>query len=404
MAHALLKKLFRHMHDLAGAATPSDAGLLDDYVSRGDQKAFELLVWRHGEMVLQTCRRILRCSHDAEDAFQAAFWILAQKAGTIRCREALPAWLHRITVRVALAAKERRGRFESLDDVAEPASPSTPPEPMLDLLDEEINRLPTKFRQAIVLCHLQQKSGAEAARELRIAPGTLSSRLTRGRERLRVRLGRRAKLLGGASILLEPTLQAGPHSSAPLIEETVTSALAFAAMPGAKLPANVIVLAKGVLHAMWMRKLAVLAASMLVSMSLGAVAWLAMQPAAAQDKGPSVILKKAVEPDRIAKLVKDRFESAVKTYQAVKEEFIAGRITTRDRLYEWSLKVLEAEKELKPSQNLKALISHLERMRTVHETAKLKFDVGQLGQSDYGIFEHGLLEAELWVEREKAKK
>lgn len=113
MPTTLFQHLFRRLHGLAGSSPLTDEALLADYVARRDQKAFELLVWRHGAMVLHTCQRIVRCPAEAEDASQAVFWILARKAGTIRRRAALPGWLHRIAVRVALAAKQRRGKHTS---------------------------------------------------------------------------------------------------------------------------------------------------------------------------------------------------------------------------------------------------------------------------------------------------
>src|SRR5262249_47944771 len=159
---------FRRMYAGAGSASVSDDALLDDYRVRGDQKAFELLVWRHGAMVLDACRRIVRCSHDAEDAFQAVFWILARKAGTIRRAQALPGWLHRVAVRVALAAKERRRPMVALENIEEPVSIAVERDPILDQLDEEIARLPAKYRLPIILCHLEEKSSAAAAEELGI--------------------------------------------------------------------------------------------------------------------------------------------------------------------------------------------------------------------------------------------
>ena len=404
MPHTLLKHLFRRLHGLAGSQSVPDAVLLEDYTARGDQKAFELLVWRHGAMVLQTCRRIVLCPHEAEDAFQAVFWILARKAGTIRRRAALPAWLHRIAVRVALAAKQRRGTAVSLDAIDEPTSPPTERDPALDLLDEEINRLPLKYRLPIVLCHLEEKNGNEAAQELGIPQGTLYSRLARGREKLRVRLERRGIALGaGSAMVLEQSLPAASSCAAPLVEKTVAGALAFAAARSAELSSPILALAKGVLHAMWLRNLAVLSVSVVLIGSFVTGAWFALQPAAAQDQ-PTPVAQVAPQENKLPKLLKERYESAARTYEANYDEYLAGRTVVIDRCLLWSLKMLEAELDLKPAERVKAHVAHFDRMRQVYEIAKKKFDVGVMGPAQYGFAEHGLLEAELWLEREKAKK
>ena len=403
MAHSLFRRLFRRVHGLAGAETVTDAALIEDYVARGEQKAFELLVWRHGAMVLQTCRRIVGCADEAEDAMQAVFWILARKASTIRRREALPGWLHRIAVRVALVAKKRRGRFPTLDPAAEPARAALERNPGLDLLDEELNRLPAKYRVPIVLCHLQQKSSAEAAQELGIPPGTLFSRLARGREKLRVRLQRRGLEVGaGAALVLEQSVQAAPSCAAPLVERTVAGALAFVATRSAELSRPVLVLAKGVLHAMWLRNIALVSAVVMLIGSVITGAWFAVPPAAAQIQKPAGVPDEP-KKSKLPELLKKRYESALRTYDAATEVFRAGR-DGPDVCYQWSLKVLEAQLDWKPADRVKAHVAHRDRMRPVYDLMKARYNLGNKGAFDYGIAEHGLFEAELWLEREQAKK
>jgi len=403
MPRTLLQQLFRRMYAGAGSASVSDDALLDDYRVRGDQRAFELLVWRHGAMVLDACQRIVRCSHDAEDAFQAVFWILARKAGTIRRGEALPGWLHRVAVRVALAAKERRRPMAALERIEEPASAAIERDPILDRLDEEIARLPAKYRLPIILCHLEEKSSAAAAEELGIPQGTLFSRLARGRAKLRTRLERRGVGLGVAAVaVLEQNLQVAPTIAAPLIESTLTSALAFAARRPVE-SATILTLAKGVLHAMLLRKIAVCAASLLVTASLIVGAWFALQPAAAQVQPPAVV-QDAPKDNKLQKLAKERYESAARTYDAHREMYSTGKNSMPDQWYQWSLKALEAELDWKPNERTKAYTAHYERMRGIHDIEKRKFDVDTIGPAVYGFAEHGVLEAELWLGREKAKK
>src|SRR5262249_22196880 len=151
---------------------------------------------RHGPMVLATCRRVLRHAEDAEDAFQAAFLILARKAGSIRRSESVGGWLHRVAYRLALkaragAARRRRplARGEPMT-FADPTAAAAGQEAQA-LLDEELQRLPERYRSALVLCYLEGLTQEAAARRLGWSKGTLRRRLGQGRELLRRRLIRR---------------------------------------------------------------------------------------------------------------------------------------------------------------------------------------------------------------------
>src|SRR5271156_6481836 len=145
----------------------SDAALLDRYVRTDDQAAFEVLVWRHGPLVWKVCKRIVRHEQDAQDAFQATFLVLAQKAASIMRRPVLAGWLYRVAYRVALEAKQvaaRRAAREKPKMDCEHIQPESNGEnlDLLHLLDEEVNRLPEKYRVAVVLCYLQGKTHEEA--------------------------------------------------------------------------------------------------------------------------------------------------------------------------------------------------------------------------------------------------
>jgi RNA polymerase sigma factor (sigma-70 family) len=178
-----------------------DYVLLDRFAHTRDQAAFELLVWRHGPMVLAACRRVLRESHAAEDAFQAAFLVLARKAGTVRGSAA--GWLHRVALRVCLRMK-RRLPPTSLD--AEPAASSTPDgveaAERSAVLDEEVARLPEFLRLPVILCYLEGHATEQAAAQLGIPRGTVLSRLANARKRLAVRLTARgvAPLVAGVAV------------------------------------------------------------------------------------------------------------------------------------------------------------------------------------------------------------
>jgi len=170
-----------------------DADLLARFTTTRDEAAFELLVWRHGAMVLAACRRVLGHTEDAEDAFQAAFLVLARKAASVRRGTAVAAWLHRVAVRIARRAAGMRQVTARLDtDPPNRPGPNTLEQGELrGLLDAEINRLSEPCRRAFVLCYLEGMSNADAARVLGCPVGTVESRLTTARRRLRDRLVRR---------------------------------------------------------------------------------------------------------------------------------------------------------------------------------------------------------------------
>src|SRR5262245_58070944 len=128
MAQEPLRHLVRHLRQLTdrtGDGGLDDAELLERFVSRRDEAAFEVLVWRHGPMVLGVCRRLLRHAHDAEDAFQATFVALVRKAGSIGRRQSVGSWLYKVAYRVALAAKaEAARRARRQRPAVDPAAPS----------------------------------------------------------------------------------------------------------------------------------------------------------------------------------------------------------------------------------------------------------------------------------------
>jgi RNA polymerase sigma factor (sigma-70 family) len=247
----------------AGGERPADAELLARFVARRDEAAFELLLWRHGPMVLAVCRRLLADPHDAEDAFQATFLALVRKAGAITQGEAVGSWLCRVAYRVALrarAARARRARREQpgLEQVAAPPAGDPLDHDFRQVLDEEIDRLPARQRTAFILCCLEGKTGAEAARQLGCAPGTVSSRLTRAREQLRRRLARRG-LAPSAGALAAVLAGQGPAAPLPagLVDSTLKAVLLFAAgkTAGGVLSGRAVTLAEGVLRTMFLTRL-----------------------------------------------------------------------------------------------------------------------------------------------------
>lgn len=192
-------------------ASLTDAELLERFAARREDAAFAVLVHRHGPLVLGVCRRVLRNAQDAEDAFQAAFLILARKARSVRKQQSLASWLYKVAYRIALRArsvqKQRQAReARVLERRAARGSVPEPPGELGQLLDEEVHRLPEKYRIPVLLCYLQGRTNEEAARQLGCPTGTLKVRLLRARQLLRRRLVRRGVALS-LSVLLASCLR-----------------------------------------------------------------------------------------------------------------------------------------------------------------------------------------------------
>jgi RNA polymerase sigma factor (sigma-70 family) len=271
--------LLRYIHRLAARPEPdevTDAALLERFISDRDERAFAALVDRHGPLVLHVCRRVLVDVQDAEDAFQAAFLVLARKAGRVRPREALPAWLHGVARRVALKAQSARARHlpQSLPPASLPADPR--PDPLAELsarellliVDEEIQRLPEVYRLPVILCCLEGRSLEEAARQLGWTPGSVKGRLERGRARLHGRFIRRGLTLSAALAGVEVARDAAPAAVVTRLAAcTSRGALAFAVRQTAAtegVSARVTELAKAVLRDMALPKLKVAAVLILM--------------------------------------------------------------------------------------------------------------------------------------------
>lgn len=240
----------------APLSTPGDADLLARWAVDRDETAFELLVRRHASMVLGVCRRLLRDPNDVDDAFQAAFFVLARKGGSIARAEAVAAWLHRVARRAALRVRSDRGRRSDREQpgvelVMAPPDPTCERAELLRVLDEEVDKLPTRLRAAFVLCGLEGKTGDEAARLLGCPAGTVSSRLTRARDRLRSRLARRGWAPAAVAAATAPSEALFAHPVPPLIDNTLHAALLFArgGRPGAGL-SRPTTIAHGVIRAM----------------------------------------------------------------------------------------------------------------------------------------------------------
>jgi RNA polymerase sigma factor (sigma-70 family) len=269
-----LRHLLDHLQHAGGGLT--DGQLLGRFVATRDEESFAALVRRHGPMVLGVCRRVLHDGHDAEDAFQATFLILARKAGSVVQRESLGCWLYQVAYHTALEASEakarRRARERPMNDVPHPVVAPAESVDWVPLLDRELTRLPEKYRAAIVLCDLEGQTRKEAARLLKVPEGTLSSRLATGRQMLARRLAASGvALAGGALAVALSQGVASAQISSSLVNCTVKSAtlVAVGQLAGVSTPA--VALMEGVMKAMFLKKLRLVIGTTLVLVAVGAV-------------------------------------------------------------------------------------------------------------------------------------
>jgi RNA polymerase sigma factor (sigma-70 family) len=275
MAQAL-QSLVRQIRTMAGLPRTQevcDRQLLERFV-QGEESAFAALVQRHGAMVLGVCRRVLQNGHDAEDAFQATFLVLARKAAGGGWQESIGNWLHGVAYRIAMKARAgeiRRRQREQRAAVDQSKEPDINWSDLRRVLDEELERLPSRYRAPLLLCYLEGKTRDEAAQELGWSAGSVKGRLERGRELLRERLARRGLALSAvlcASLL--PESAAGAAIPATLAGATVQAGMQFVAGQAAGIvSAQVLSLTQGALHAMLWTKIKTTAALILTIGALG---------------------------------------------------------------------------------------------------------------------------------------
>jgi RNA polymerase sigma factor (sigma-70 family) len=236
-AQATINVLNRLRHLVAtGNTNPvSDGQLLERFTEGREEAAFEVLVRRHGPLVLGLCRRLLHNHHDAEDAFQATFWVLARKAGSIARHTSLAGWLYQVAYHTALRARARtanRQRWErraGTSVVGDPLAEVTGRE-LVGVLHEALQRLPERLRTPLVLCYLEGRTRDEAARQLGWSLGTFKRRLEQGKELLRARLARRGLAL--PAVFLAAGLIPHTASALPPLWATVSARAAARAALG----------------------------------------------------------------------------------------------------------------------------------------------------------------------------
>jgi RNA polymerase sigma factor (sigma-70 family) len=206
MANKPLNGVLQHIRKMAAVQTYrelSDCDLLERFVGARDESAFTVLIERHGPMVLGVCRRALPSFHDAEDACQATFLVLARKATSVRKKTSLGSWLHGVACRVAAKLKRDHARRRTRERRADAPAPRDPAaevswREVQAILDEELQRLPERYRAPVILCYLECMTRDEAAKQLGLTPTTLYGRLERARDLLRTCLSQRGLTLAAA--------------------------------------------------------------------------------------------------------------------------------------------------------------------------------------------------------------
>jgi RNA polymerase sigma factor (sigma-70 family) len=309
----------------------SDEQLVEQFVNgqgEAGESAFEVLLERHGPMVLRICRTILRDGHDAEDAFQATFLVLARQARSIRDPASLASWLHGVARRVACHTRSTECRRRRHEQKAASLAEACMIEPRLDELAEvvhtEIASLPERYRAAVVLCDIEGLTEGQAARRLSRPVGTIRSQLSRGRQHLRRRLIHRG---------LTPAIALFALTRAALTEERIApSALVSATVEFANkfavaqpITAGIAGSTAGALAEGFLRRLIMVRMQLTAIVALGAIA-IATAGAFALDR----------EGDRPTSPL-DAKEEILALSHAWEKAVVDGDVGTMDRLLAYEL-------------------------------------------------------------------
>ncbi len=413
-----LERLFHH-----GTATGSTEGeLLERFVTRHDEAAFEAIVARHGPMVLRVCRQLLRDPNDVDDAFQATFLVLVRKAGSLKRCDLLGNWLygvaHRVAVRARALAARRTARTTAAIEAARSGvnhrsglengidhagPPDLEPDPWLH---QEIARLPEKYRVPIVLCYMEGLTHEDAARRLGWPLGSVKGRLARARDLLRKRLARRGVALSGATLAAGlSSFDAQAAVPAALIQATLRAAESVSSRAGFSLAASstvslpVAALGEGVLQAMTLTQVKTIALPLLLlgAVTTGVVALAARgnpqetkggsqaQPSAKRVDPQGIIAKKSRRqrldvtpkpapqpgPKSTGQLLSDQLQADQELFDSL---VVPGRDLHQDdyrRLAGWSLRLLETSRSFsdEPAARTAAYAAHRDRMKKLNALA-----------------------------------
>jgi RNA polymerase sigma factor (sigma-70 family) len=417
-----LGTLLRHLRGRgsdAGREAP-DGQLLERFVAERDESAFAALAQRHGPLVWGVCCRVLDHAQDAEDAFQATFLVLARKAGSIARHDSVRSWLYGVAHRVAVRARANRSRRRSRECRLEPQTAADSrredgTKELLPILDEEIGRLAEKYRLAIILCCLEGKTDAEAARQLGCPRATVATRLARAREQLRRRMTRRGLAVPAATFAAVLSPAAAPAAPAALAQSVTRAAVVLAAgqalSPGL-IPAEVLTLTKEVCNAMFVSKLKLLVVLFAVVVLATGLGVASSQPPPTDPvpkerppAPPEVVKPAAPAPDTRPALLKEKVSIAESGFRVVWERYTAGK-SIEEEVYNWSKRWLDAEREASTTKagQIAALEAHLGRIQELEKLIKLKHEVGRATVVDMTLAQFARVEAELWLAEARTAK
>jgi RNA polymerase sigma factor (sigma-70 family) len=399
-----------------------DGDLLTAYVTSEDPVAFEALVQRHAAMVWGVCRRTLCNDHDAEDAFQATFLILCRKAASIKPPGMVGNWLYGVARRAALKAKSliRRRQLQEQAVAHLPARSNQSDAERLELrqfLDDELSRLPAKYRVPIVLCDLEGLTRHEACQRLGWLEGTLSGRLSRARSLLARRLLRRGFGLsagvGATSLACPSATSAGvpPRILATVLEAALLRGTDSAVL--GNISATAVTLSNGIIRTMFYGTIIRTGAMLLVLATLVGGTGLVIHRVNADQPQGAVVRKteqaqKQVAPAKVerneADCIAELYEAASRECDARMSEYLAGR-GTEEFLHASSRRLLQAELEKAEdnTQRVAARESHFKRMAEIEKVNKERFEAGKITTQDLESSRFYRCEAELSLLREKKK-
>ena len=416
-----VQRIFR-AEAVRSKAGQGDGDLLTAYVTSQDPVAFEALVKRHAAMVWGVCRRTLGNDHDAEDAFQATFLILCRKAHSIKPPGMVGNWLYGVARRAALKAKalirRRQIKEQAFAQLPARSNPSDSERSELrQFLDDELSRLPAKYRVPIVLCDLEGLTRNEACQRLGWLEGTLSGRLSRARSLLARRLLRRG--FGLSAGVGATSLASSSATSAGVPPKVLAVVLEAALLRGAnpttlsRFSATAITLSDGIIRTMFYGTIVRTGAALLALATLVGGTGLVIHHASAGQPQAAVPRKKdepskQVAPATVerkeAEFIAELCEAAGRECDARMKEFLAGR-GTGEFLCVSSRRLLQAEleKARDKTERVAALESHFKRMAEVEKVNKERYEASQIATQDLEASRFYRCEAELSLLREKKK-
>jgi RNA polymerase sigma factor (sigma-70 family) len=406
----------------------SEWELLERYLERRDEVAFEALVARHGPMVLGVCRRMLDNRTDVDDAFQATFLVLVRRARHLGPRDAIGPWLHGVATRVALrarceAARRRRLQPITADFAAVNDDRSTATREIGEAIDDELARLPSKYRHPIVLCYLEGQTHEEAARQLNWPIGTVKGRLSRARTLLQSRLVRRglAPTVAVLSAVLAPESSAALHHE--LLDRTVSTSLKLALGHATAqiVSPSIMSLVEGVLTTMFLNTLKWAGVAALVcGLAFTGIGVMARQDSKAKVEAAPADLKDhpvrqattAVPslaapntdaqdgPVKLPELYRALFTAAAQEWEQAYKELVRTN-NGLERTYQASKRLMDARlAALKwPDENVAAAAEHFDRIRAI---ARAQHGVSSTSDVESAQLKAYAAEAGLWLAQAKA--